>query len=578
MNFIFNIYFTFFFFILINIILFFTFLIIYLFFFWISIDTFDYYLSFLTWLVSIFFSFLFNLVYSYFFFNNFSNNTKIDKNIFNNTLFNKFPINSSFNSKDLYVSKHDLNWFLYSWLINPNSIKNNIILENLFDFRLNKNWWNVYYDFFIKLYKLSYLLKNASKDSSFFFLNNKLNNFSNNAYKGDYLNTLNYFINNSFLNNYSSLITYYIINNYNNYFNELTNKNSSLIFLKNKYEWNLYNFNNELALYPFLLKNRTGMFFLDNFNYEKFSYFIFNFNELWSLNFFFKNQLNSSKWNRWLYRYSILHRKLLKFSHKITLSKRLINSGFYDSKIFDKNIWANEYLNKINSNASFSSFFFNYYSTLDSTINASTSSYNLNLTNNESSKNTLNLLNFYENSYFWYLKRFYLFNSLSTNFIKSKINVKQDINNYSSLNQHQNSTFIKYSTLLSHLLHSNFNNLNLYSHSNNYYFNLLNYKNNSNIGYNFFKDIYLLSNDNDLLTKDNLNLFYWITLNISKQNDLLFFNYLNNLYLTSYNICDFYFVSNNQKNLNTLNFWLIYSLINTDEPYLNDITYFSLFN
>ena len=132
--------------------------------------------------------------------------------------------------------------------------------------------------------------------------------------------------------------------------------------------------------------------------------------------------------------------------------------------------------------------------------------------------------------------------------------------------------------MLSHLLHSNFNNLNLYSHSNNYYFNLLNYKNNSNIGYNFFKDIYLLSNDNDLLTKDNLNLFYWITLNINKQNNLLFFNYLNNLYLTSYNICDFYFVSNNQKNLNTLNFWLIYSLINTDEPYLNDITYFSLFN
>ena len=94
----------------------------------------------------------------------------------------------------------------------------------------------MYYDFFIKLYKLSYLLKNTSQDSSFFFLNKKLNNFSNNFYKGNYFNTLNYFINNSFLNNYSSLITYYIINNYNNYFNELTSKNSSLIFLKNKYE------------------------------------------------------------------------------------------------------------------------------------------------------------------------------------------------------------------------------------------------------------------------------------------------------------------------------------------------------
>ena len=548
------------------------------FFFWISIDTFDYYLSFLTWLFSIFFSFLFNLVYSYFFFNNFSNNTKVDTNTFNSALFSKFPLNSSFNSKNLYVSKHDLNWFLYSWLVNPNSTKNNIILENLFDFRLNKNWWNVYYDFFIKLYKLSYLLKNSSQNSSSFFLNTKLNNFSNNFYKGNYLNTLNYFINNSFLNNYSSLITYYIINNYNNYFNELTNSNSSLTFLKNKYEWNLYNFNNELSSYPFLLKNRTGMFFLDNFNYEKFSYFIFNFNELWSLNFFFKNQLNSSKWNRWLYRYSILHRKLLKFSHKITLSKRLINSGFYDSKIFDKNIWANEYLNKINSNSSFSSFFFNYYSAINSANNVFSSFYSLNINNNESSKNALNLLNFYENSYFWYLKRFYLLNSLSTNFIKSKINFNQKTNDYISLDKHQNSTFIKYSTLLSHLLNSNFNNLSSYSHSNNYYFNLLDYRASSTTNNNFFKDIYLLINDNDLLTKDNLNLFYWITLNISKQNDLLFFNYFNNKYLTSNSNCDFYFLANNQKNLNMLNFWLIYSLINIDESYLNDITYFSLFS
>ena len=548
------------------------------FFFWISIDTFDYYLSFVTWLISIFFSFLFNLIYSYFFFNNFSNNNKIDTNIFNNNLFSKFPLNSSFNSKNLYVSKHDLNWFLYSWLVNPTSAKNNIILENLFDFRLNKNWWNVYYDFFIKLYKLSYLLKNTSQDSSFFFLNKKLNNFSNNFYKGNYFNTLNYFINNSFLNNYSSLITYYIINNYNNYFNELTSKNSSLIFLKNKYEWNLYNFNNELTFYPFLLKNRTGMFFLDNFNYEKFSYFIFNFKELWSLNFFLKNQLNSSKWNRWLYRYSILHRKLLKFSHKITLSKRLINSGFYDSKIFDKNIWANEYLNKINSNSSFSSFFFNYYSTLITSNASFNSSYNLNLTNNNSSKNTLNLLNFYENSYFWYLKRFYLFNSLPTNFIKSKINLNQKTTDYISLNNHQNSTIIKYSTFLSYLLNSNFNNLSAYSHSNNYYFNLLDYKNNSTFNNNCFKDIYLLSNDNDLLTKDNLNLFYWITLNISKQNNLLFFNYFNNKYLFCNNNCDFYSLADKQKNFDNLNFWLIYSLINTDVSYLNDITYFSLFN
>jgi len=37
------------------------------FFFWISIDTFDYYLSFLIWLATISFSLLFNILYSFFF-------------------------------------------------------------------------------------------------------------------------------------------------------------------------------------------------------------------------------------------------------------------------------------------------------------------------------------------------------------------------------------------------------------------------------------------------------------------------------------------------------------------------------
>lgn len=548
------------------------------FFFWISIDTFDYYLSFLTWVLTVLSSLFFNLIYSYLFFNNFSNKTMSNKSEFNNNLFLKFPLNASFNSKNLYVSKHDLNWFLYSWLVNPVSNKNNIILENLFEPNVNKNWWNVYHDFFIKLYKLSYLLKSASQNSSSFWLNTKLNIFSNNYYKGDYNKTLNYFINNPSLNNYSSLIFYYIINNYYNYFEKITNKSSSLTFLNNKYEWNLYNFTTELNSYPFLLKNRSGMFFLDNLNYEKFSHFIFNFEELWSLNSFFKNQLNSSKWNRWLYRYSILHRKLLKFSHKITLSKKLINSGFYDSKIFNKNIWANEYLNKISSPDNFSAFFSSYYSSLFNLNPIVNVSHTLNLTNNNSLMNNLNLLNFYENSYFWYLKRFYLLNSLSTNFVKSKNILNADTINYLSLNDLKTTNLTKYSIFLSYLLHSNFINLQTYSHSNNYYSNFINNENNENFSYNFFKDIYLLTNDADLLTRDNLNLFYWISSNMNYYNNLLFFNYLNFKDLPFFYSHNSYFLSTNYKDYNNLNFWLTYSLINTDSIYLSDIVYLSLFN
>jgi hypothetical protein len=548
------------------------------FFFWISIDTFDYYLSFLTWIVTLSFSLLFNLIYSYFFFNNFSNNLKIKNEFFNNSNFLKLSLNSSFDSKNLYVSKHDLNWFLYSWLTNPFSTKNDFILENLFKTSLNKNWWNLYYDFFIKLYKLSYLLKNTSHESSLFWLNNRLNSLSNNYYKGNYTNTLNYFINNSSLNNYSSLILYYILNNYTNYFSKINNKNSSLSFLKNKYEWNLYNFNNELENYTFLLQNRNGMFFLNNFNYEKFSYFIFNFEELWSLNFFFKNQLNSAKWNRWLYRYSILHRKLLKFSHKLTLSKRLINSGFYDSKIFNKNIWATEHLNKINLNSEFSSFYLNYYSTIFNAEKNFNIFNNLSINNNGSSKDSLNFLNFYENSYFWYLKRFYLLNSLSTNFIKSKNILNLNKLNYTKVNELKNSNFLKYSIFLNYLLNSNFINLNSYSHFNNSYINILEKSFLHNSEYSFFKDIYLLSNDNDFLNKDNLNLFYWITSNINKQNNLVFFNYLNFNNLSNNLSYNFDFTPSSFKDVNNLNFWLIYSLINIDSIYLNDVTYLSFFN
>ncbi len=546
-----------------------------IFFFWISIDTFDYYLSFLVWFFTISFSLFFNLIYSYFFFNNFSNNSSSKKN-FSNHLFAQFPLNSSFSSKDLYVSKHDLNWLLYSWLTNPNTSKNTVILESLFENNVNKAWWDKYHDFFIKLYKLSYLLNISSEKYTTFFINNKLNVFSNFYYKGHYTSTLNYFINNSSLNNYSSLLFYYFINNYKNYFQNKQNLSSSLNFIKNRYEWNLYNFNTELDAYPFLLKNKLGMFFLDNLNYQKFSYFIFNFNELWSLNLFFKNQTNSSKWNRWLYRYSILHRKILKFSHKITLSKRLLNSGFYDSKIFNKNIWANEHLNNISSNDNFSSFFSNMYPNIFSINNSDSFDYKMNYINNGSQKDSLNLLNFYENSYFWYLKRFYLFNSLSTNLIKSKM-IKNDnsfnINLFSEKDPIQN----KYSIFISYLLKSSYMNLNLFSHSRNNYFNNSEFYNNSNNYFNNFKDIYMLSNDNDLLTRDNLNFFYWITNSLSKNNNLVFFNYLNFIKKSKMNI-NVYFLNNLNKDSNNLNFWLAYSLINLDKTFLNDVVYLSLFN
>lgn len=537
--------------------------------FWISVDTFDYYLSFLIWLCTISFSLFFNLIYSYFFFNNFSNDIN-NKKIFSNNLFNNLPLNSNFSDKDLFVSKHDLNWILYSWLTNKNSKNNTHILENIFESNINKKWWNIYYDFFIKLYKTTFLINLFSEKNNIFFINSNLNNLSNKFFKGNYNNMINYFNNSSMLTNNSNIILYYFLNNYKNYFEN--KKTSSLNLLNTRYEWNLYNFNNELNKYPFLLKNKTGLFFLNDFNYQKLSYFIFNFEELWTLSNYLKNQINSAKWNRWLYRYSILHRKILKNSHKITLAKKLINSGFYDSKLFDKNIWASEHLSKLTNSENFNSFFNLYYNNIFNIENQNHMGYKINILNQKSQLNSLNLLNFYENSYFWYLKRFYFFNTLSNNFIKSKI-VKNSIN-LSNVNSKDNS-FTKYSIFLNYLLNSSYINLNNFSHSSNNFIDISQFFLTQTRSISFYnaKDIYLLNNDNDLLTKDNLNILYWLTSNSNKENNLIFFNYLNLLNNSNINF-NSTFNSNNIINSNT---WLLYSLINIDKMYLNDVIYLSLF-
>jgi hypothetical protein len=50
------------------------------------------------------------------------------------------------------------------------------------------------------------------------------------------------------------------------------------------------------------------------------------------------NQLETVKSSKYLYNYSFLHRKVLKDSHKLTMVKRLITSGFYDINLAEKNL------------------------------------------------------------------------------------------------------------------------------------------------------------------------------------------------------------------------------------------------
>jgi hypothetical protein len=62
-----------------------------------------------------------------------------------------------------------------------------------------------------------------------------------------------------------------------------------------------------------------------------------NFNPI-LLNEAVENQLKTIKSNKFLYNYSFLHRKILKDSHKLTLVKSLLTSGFYDNQLLQKNL------------------------------------------------------------------------------------------------------------------------------------------------------------------------------------------------------------------------------------------------
>lgn len=549
--------------------------------FWMSVDAFDYYTSFLVWLLTVFISVSSNLIYSYFFFNHFSSNKSV-KEIFSDKMFQSLQINSNFREKDLTISKHDLNWILYSWLTNPRASADSKIFENVFDTAVSQKWWDSYYDFFIKLYRVAFFLNLTDERRSIFNLNLQMSKIANFFFKGDYSNLLNCFNNSNLLNKYSSVVLWYVLNNYKTYFDYKMSQSSSLRLLNNSYEWNLYNVNTELDKYAYLLKNKTGLFYFNDFSYQNFSHFIFNFTELWTLNDYVKNQLNSAKWNRWLYRYSILHRKVLKNSHKLTTSKRLINSGFYNSEIFDKNLWMSAYFGKSSNPSALSGLFNIFYKDLFArNFNKNCADFKISILNNGHQANSLNLLNFYENSYFWFLKRFYSFNTLPTNFVKSKlISSAKPKTGFKESSDFKNENSLKYFLFLSYLLKSPSATMQKfwYNVSDEVLFEDFTLKYDHLKSHKIFfevKDFYLFFNENDMLSKDNLNVMNWITSRPLHDNQIVFFDYLTHGSLFSnLNNCTF---SSESTDTLELDFWLTYSFLNNDGVFLNDLLFLSLF-
>ena len=169
-----------------------------------------------------------------------------------------------------------------------------------------------------------------------------------------------------------------------------------------------------------------------------------------------EDQIKIIKWNRSLYRYNLLHRKVLESSNKLTNAKRLVTGGFFDSRLMSHNLWASNFFaprqnaQKILTNQT-QSLYGNVFNRNTNPL-FEVSSLRTNALNNH-----LDNLAFYEKSYMFILHRFHMFNQIgslriSSNFMSKKHHLSETSLN--SLSSAATQTSIMADVYTKHLLTS----------------------------------------------------------------------------------------------------------------------------
>lgn len=412
------------------------------FFFWVSVDAFDYYLSFFIWLGVVSGSMLLNTAYSYIFFSTYSDPLPI-KEVFSTPFFNQKKLLLSPKLRTPTVSKHVYSNLLYSWLVDSSSIRTTLALESMFDTIPNRDWWNTFYKLFPALYKTAYLCSLSSKKYSVFNIQNLLDTLQNPVNTINYVDLTSILGNSSITNTATPFILQYCCTLSSTPFDYLNDKSNATWSLKTRSEWNLLSTKLLKTQYNHLLRIKSGAFYSPATSLAAFYNLIGQNPELWLLSSGVQNQLEVGKWDRWLYRYSLLHRKVLKNSHKLTITKRLINSGYFSNSQFTQNIWNTVTLNKkIDQRQLVHSSYNLLYPNINQSVPAkSFLSSMLSLTSLTTSNEKLSMISNYESSFFWIMKRVYNFNSLSTNFTTSSLAIK---NHHNIENVHLHDEIRKY--------------------------------------------------------------------------------------------------------------------------------------
>jgi hypothetical protein len=169
--------------------------------------------------------------------------------------------------------------------------------------------------------------------------------------------------------------------------------------------------------------NNLNPFYINNLDFKKVNFFS-KVNELVNFNINLSDQLNITNTLRWSYRYSNLHRRTMYNSHKLTESKKLISSGFFDINITQENLWfSDKYARSLDSkklrkSLSPDNLISSNWKLLYNSTFSNPTLYNM-LTSNVLVNNYNNFLrlNCYESSFHFFLKRLSNFNNLFSNWI-----------------------------------------------------------------------------------------------------------------------------------------------------------------
>jgi len=260
--------------------------------------------------------------------------------------------------------------------------------------------------------------------------------------------------------------------------NKNSNYNTTITtkFIKPENKWSLNTISNKESL------NKRGLFYLTDLDYNFLNH---NSNNLITstLNFDLQNQINMVGIQRFMFKYNPLHRSIMKGSITLTNTKKLLAPYNMSSSLSLKktNLWLSQ-KNK-------------HYDNFSKTM-------------------TIKVSDSIEDSYFFTLKRYYMFNKLSANMIISKFNFilnKTSVNLNSTFKLYENQSIIYdniLNTIITKSLLNKFNILNINNKTTTFYL-----KNDLNSLFNKFdiiinlEDKNLFNNNNDILLNylDNIN-------------------------------------------------------------------------